>query len=116
VFDRIDHAVEPGGAWRHRIRVGGRLLIYVVEDAGAADLPCRVDEALAQGVTERDAEGFNRFRLVLVSDHPDALAVAVEQAFASSAYRDERTHLHILEKHAIAGILENQAGEPSCRR
>ncbi len=104
VFDRIEYTAEPTGSWQHRIRVGGRLLIYVLEDTGAADLPGRVAEVLAQGVAERDSAGFNRFRLVLVSAHPEARSAAMEQVFASSACRDERTHLHVLAKHAIAGF------------
>jgi hypothetical protein len=81
-----------------RIDVGGRLLVYVVEgdeppEAAADALPALI----AAGLTERDRAGFNRLRLVVASDDPDAILPVAERVFAESAPRDGNIHLHVVE-------------------
>ncbi len=64
-----------------------------------------VNSAIKSGIEERNAGGFNRFRLVLVSSDPEKLRTSVEQAFLVSAYRDEKTHLHILNETDVMDLL-----------
>jgi hypothetical protein len=96
VFDRI--AVDTGaGEISHRIRIGGRLLVYILEASRASDISSAVASALREGVHERNREHFNRLRLVVVSSSPERIAGAAQAAFSGSPARDDRTHLHLLE-------------------
>jgi hypothetical protein len=81
-----------------RIDVGGQLLVYVLHASGnphqaAATLPAIV----ASGLVERDGAGFNRLRVVVAADDPNALRPIVEQAFSESAPADDRLHLHVVQ-------------------
>jgi hypothetical protein len=96
VFDRI--VVDTGaGAVSHRIRIGGRLLVYILEASRAPDIFSAVAIALQEGVHERDRDHFNRLRLVVVSPSPERIAEAAQAAFSGSPARDGKTHLHVLE-------------------
>ncbi len=80
-----------------RIDVGGRLLVYVVEGEEAPETAVNALPALmAAGLAERRRAGFNRLRLVVASDDPDAIRPHAERVFAASAPRDENIHLHVL--------------------
>jgi hypothetical protein len=106
VFDEIDCVRETGGQQVLRIAVGGRLLIHIIRGAGAADLPGKVQAALEQGVAERDAGGFNRFRLVLATSRPEEVSVVAQQAFSGSSSKDEKTHLHVLDTDQLIGLYD----------
>jgi len=96
VFDRI--AVDTGaGEVSHRIRIGGRLLVYIIDAGRTADVSSAVASALQEGVRERDRDHFNRLRLVVMSPSPGRIAETARDAFSGSPARDERTHLHVLE-------------------
>ncbi|OQX45698.1 MAG: hypothetical protein B0D90_02135, partial [Candidatus Sedimenticola endophacoides] len=74
LFERIESGIRRRcGVDCQRILIGGRLLIYVVPAALAGDPVALAPRLLAAGVAERDREGFNRFRLVLLGRvEPDA--------------------------------------------
>jgi len=99
VFDRIDCRADvnlPGGiALDYRIDVGGRLLVYALNtdrfDSVTPILPLLV----SAGIEDRDNGGFNRFRLVLLTETPDRLSDKAFDLFNSLA-TDEKTHLHVL--------------------
>jgi hypothetical protein len=96
VFDRI--TVDTGaGEISHRIRIGGRLLVYILDASRAADVSRAIASALREGVRERDRNHFNRLRLVVITPHPDRIAETAQAAFLGSPARDEKTHLHVLE-------------------
>lgn len=79
-----------------RILIGGRLLIYVVPAALAGDPVALAPRLLAAGVAERDREGFNRFRLVLLGRvEPDA-ALALRRVCRGRVGADARAHLHLI--------------------
>jgi len=100
VFDRI--AVDTGmGEISHRIRIGGRLLVYILEASRASDISSAVAIALQEGVRERDRDQFNRLRLVIVSPSPEQIAETAQATFSGSPARDERTHLHVLATQAL---------------
>ncbi len=90
-----------------RLRVGGRLLIHLVEGTQALSTPGRVELLAAQGRAERDAGGYNRFRLVLVTDEaPDvATATATADAFQAGATTADRSHLHWLAQGNLPAVL-----------
>ena len=85
-----------------RIDVGGRLLVYVVEGEEAPETAVNALPALmAAGLAERRRAGFNRLRLVVASDDPDAIRPHAERVFAASAPRDENIHLHVVAVHDL---------------
>jgi hypothetical protein len=96
VFDRI--TVDTGaGEISHRIRIGGRLLVYILDASRTGDLSRAIASALQEGVRERDRDHFNRLRLVAIAPNPDRIAETAQAAFSGSPARDEKTHLHVLE-------------------
>lgn len=100
----LDHQRAPGCAWPFaRLAVGDRLLIYVLE---AQALTTAAVSALAsQGRAERDAKGYNRFRLVIASDTPARLIDAARAGFARVADEDDRAHLHLLASDQLPDVL-----------
>ena len=78
------------------IDIGGRLLVLVIETDHWETLPARLATLLAQGRRLRDAEGFNRFRLVIATPEVAAAQAALTAQFTALANRDERLHLHVL--------------------
>jgi hypothetical protein len=96
VFDRI--SVDTGaGEVSHRIRIGGRLLVYILDASRTVDVSRAIASALREGVRERDRDHFNRLRLVVISPGPDRIAETAQTAFSGSPVRDDKTHLHVLE-------------------
>jgi len=71
---------------------------------GKSDMQEVVDSALARGVTERDNNRLNRFRLVLAASRPDELRTLAVLATTSSGYADEKTHLHIVNTGDVEGF------------
>jgi len=89
------------------ISVGGRLLILVLycDDAG---LMCRVlGELLAEGRRLRERRGYNRFRLVIASSLPDAMAPVLEGCFNRMEGMDGRMHLHVIAAGHVPGLHES---------
>jgi hypothetical protein len=104
VFGHIENErdVEAGGAaLRNKINVGNRLLVYVVE-ANTGILK-EMSALISAGKKERDSRGFNRFRLVLVSDDKKLRKPAFE-AFKAIGATDEKIHLHVIGKKEAAGL------------
>ena len=94
-FDRI--TVDTGaGEVSHRIRIGGRLLVYILDAGRTPDVSGAVAGALRDGLRERDRDHFNRLRLVVASSTPERIAGTAEAAFSASPDRDKKTHLHVV--------------------
>jgi hypothetical protein len=104
VFSHIENErdVEAGGATlKNKINVGNRLLVYVVE--AHADILKAMPALVSAGKKERDARGFNRFRLVLVSDDKKLKKRSLE-AFKAISASDQKIHLHVIGKNEAKGI------------
>ncbi len=93
---------RPGGPTV--LDVGGRLLVHLRACAGQEDLARGLAGWLAEGLARRDALGYNRFRLVLLVEDPDAIRPHAEALFASRA-ADARAHLHLLRPAEAAPLL-----------
>ena len=104
VFTEIEYQENDDGVPGRKVRIADRLLIYIITADGKSDIQELVDLALARGIKERDNNGFNRFRLVLVSSRPDELRTMAVSAFNSSGYTDEKTHLHVVSEADVAGF------------
>jgi hypothetical protein len=89
-----------------RLRVGGRLLIHLVEATRALSSPGRLESLAAEGRAERDAGGYNRFRLVLVAEEePAATTAAAEDRFLAGTAGDERSHLHWAAQRDVPEVI-----------
>jgi hypothetical protein len=104
VFNKIDYQKESDGISGGKVTVGDRLLIYLITPDRKSNIQGIIDSALKKGVEERDKKGLNRFRLVLVTSRPDELRSSAEHAFDSSAYTDEKTHLHIVSESDVESL------------
>ena len=104
VFNKIDYQKESDGISGRKIKVGDRLLIYLITPDRKSSIQGVIDSALERGIEERDKKGLNRFRLVLVTSRPDELRSSAEHAFDSSAYTDEKTHLHIVNEGDVESL------------
>lgn len=96
-----------GGLQPVRLQVGGRLLIHLVEASQALSTPGRIESLAAEGRAERDAGGYNRFRLVLVTTGrpgPSA-APAAEGRFLAGTAGDERSHLHWAAQRDVPAVI-----------
>ena len=89
-----------------RLLIGERLLLYVVADPPEQGIDDCVASLLAQGRTERDAHGYNRFRLVLGSEDPGRIQAAAQARFSAGAGGDARLHLHVVARQLLPPLDE----------
>jgi hypothetical protein len=85
---------------RNKIKIGNRLLIYVLEVNNAGPIKTILPFLVAAGKTERDNLKFNRFRLVLITDKLDEVKGTAEPIFDSIS-KDEKVHLHVVHKETV---------------
>jgi hypothetical protein len=78
--------------------IGDRLMIQILRTDDARALATRLPELLAAARRERDRRGLNRVRLVIASDDPTAAGLEV------IPLPDDRIHLHVLPRAALAGL------------
>lgn len=93
-------ASAAGFRLMNKINIGNRLLVYIAEPG---DLQKLMPALIKAGRDERDARGFNRFRLVLVSDDA-ALRERAFKAFKKLPEVDEKIHLHVVGKAGTSGL------------
>jgi hypothetical protein len=106
VLAAIRCEVIPGSpVKRRRLDVGGRLLVWVVDEA-RSPIGEMVAACLRAGVEERDRLGFNRFRLVVAGSDPQLEELA-RAAFDARRPVDDRVHLHLLSPELLPGLLRD---------
>jgi hypothetical protein len=102
----IDRCPAQDAAVPHtRLVIGDRLLIYVCEAQSGQAMAAALSALATRGRSERDARHFNRFRLVVASDHATQLLTDAGAIFASAAGDDDRAHLHILATEQLPDPL-----------
>jgi len=77
------------------LKVGRRLLVLVVPCPDPQRTSQELGEWFARGRALRDAEGWNRFRLVAVTAEPAPARPCLERALAGLGL-DDRLHLHLI--------------------
>jgi hypothetical protein len=110
VFESITilRAPTPTAATPHtRLLIGERLLIDVFETHTVKDTAAAVTALARQGLLERDAKQYNRYRLVIASDYPTELLSAARTGFDSVVGTDHRAHLHILATDQLPDALRS---------
>jgi len=106
VFERIDireassrFADLPGD---YLIGVGNRLLLLVISSACWREVAARLEHLFRRGRELRDAQGFNRFRLVVAVAEVAAARAELAERFAALPDRDDRMHLHVIRSEVLA--------------
>jgi hypothetical protein len=87
------------------LRVGGRLLVGICAPDTPGAVGALLSRCFAAGRALRDAEGFNRFRLVVVSSDPDQDANPLRAAFDGLPMRDGKLHLHVITRPELPEAL-----------
>jgi len=102
VFSRIvcedNVEIDSGLIISHKINIGGRLLVYIWVPDQTSELGAKLPKLINSGEKERNDKGFNRFRLVLVSENPDLIKDDAKKLFEQLG-KDEKIHLHIVSKN-----------------
>jgi hypothetical protein len=78
------------------VRVGKRLLILVLQCDDCTAMQRSLPSLVEAGRHMRDARGFNRFRLVVGTSRPDAMASYLMPGFEHLEEKDDRLHLHVV--------------------
>jgi hypothetical protein len=120
VFSSIRLATAPGPVGGIQpsfvIRIGGRLMVLGIAGENLRSQEDSLATLVAAGKETRDGEGFNRLRIVVISDDPD-LEAALRPVFDRIPVLDDRVHLHVVKKGVIDGMLkENNSGREGGER
>jgi hypothetical protein len=86
---------------KEKIKIGERLLIYIVEVDSIEALNTIVPVLMIAGRDERDRIEFNRFRLVVATDNVEELKPIATEIFMTASDVDEKVHLHLVLKDDI---------------
>jgi len=88
------------------VTIGDRLLVAIcLSESLDSGMGAGIKEALAAGKQLRDSAGFNRFRLVVISEKADSIAPAIQEQFAGLTGLDDRIHLHVVRPSVVPGFL-----------
>ncbi len=102
VFDSIEHEKDveiEGLKVRDKIKVGGKLLIYTVDEDDLEFMLEEIPKLLTVGKAERDASGLNKFRFVLLSDQILEMSqVLVTVQMDSASHMDGNMFVHMVSK------------------
>jgi hypothetical protein len=90
-----------------KINIGNKLLIYVVEINNRDSIKKLLPFLVSTGKKERDNLGFNRFRLVLVTEKLNEIKETAERAFKTIP-KDEKIHLHVVLKNKVPIFLKTK--------
>ena len=103
VFEHIDcqHDIKLNNdiSLSYKINIGNRLLIYIIEANDSNFVKSNLSTLVYVGKNERDKRGFNRFRLVIVSDKTNEIKQVAHTMFEVLEDKDEKVHLHIVNKN-----------------
>jgi hypothetical protein len=102
VFDKIvcqsDVQIESELTLSYKINIGDKLLIYILLLDQRNKLGSELPKLIEAGEKERNDRGFNRFRLVLLSENPDFIKDDAHTLF-QQLEKDEKIHLHIVSRN-----------------
>ncbi len=107
VFEKIDVSKLPTVVHEEdatRIVVGDTLLIYVIRPTPSADFFDSVESIGLAGKADRDANSYNRFRLVVSGIEDDGQQEKASECFLKSFNIDEKMHIHFIDKELLDGL------------
>ncbi len=105
VFSKIRIEKNPNAFYGlsidYLITIGDRLLVGIccLSQNLEKGIDAKVEKSLAAGKRMRDNVGFNRFRLVVISENHDSFVDVVQERFADLTGLDDKVHLHIINYH-----------------
>jgi len=88
----------------YKINIGNRLLIYIIEVNDSNFMKSNLSTLTYMGKNERDKRGFNRFRLVIVTDKTSEIKQVAHTMFRVLEDKDEKVHLHIVNKNEFPAL------------
>lgn len=80
--------------------IGGRLFVAVFVPVAWQDMTARLGQLVDAGKQYRDQHGYNRFRLVIVTENNDA-EKHLQVAYDSLPNIDGKTHLHVIKPEVL---------------
>ena len=86
------------------LRTGGRLLIVVTSEP-VPKLVSHLAEVIGEGKRARDESNFNRFRLVVQTENAAEQGEKLMRAFEAVSGKDDRTHVHVLERGEVPNFV-----------
>jgi len=89
-----------------RLVIGDRLLIFLAKPGPGDTLATWIPGLALLGQAEREAAGYNRFRLVVPAAHVDEQSDTARRVFAETIGRDDRAHLHIVAPEDLPALAE----------
>ena len=104
VFENINVSTQSG-LFKHAstvYEIGGRLLVAVISPVDWREIRPGLADIIDTGKQYRDQQGFNRFRLVVVTDSDDARE-NLPALFGTLPNNDDKTHLHVIDPELIPG-------------
>nr|BAJ06968.1 putative uncharacterized protein [uncultured bacterium] len=84
------------------VRIGGRLMVAVCASPEWREVSGDLKQVLEAGMSLRDHDGFNMFRLVVAPDE----ARITKQLFKFTPGLDDRVHLHVVSHSALPSCLK----------
>jgi hypothetical protein len=102
VFDRITvtEQSELFSAKHTVYEIGGRLFVAIFVPVVWQDITMQLGRLVVDGKQFRDQHGYNRFRLVIVTDDDDA-EKELQRIFNDLPVIDEKTHLHVIRPQVL---------------
>jgi len=107
VFEKIDVSdlrIEEHDKEITRIVVGDTLLIYVICPELSGKYAESIKSIGLAGKNDRDANNYNRFRLVVPGFVDEVQKDEVSANFSRSFNTDEKMHIHFVDQELIDGL------------
>ena len=87
------------------IVVGRRLLIYLWETNDPTRLRSLLPKLIRAGRVQRDREGLNRYRAVIVTDDVNAIGALAKRVFSHLEDCDQKAYLHVIDRREVVDLL-----------
>ncbi len=107
VFEEINvsgHQVEGYSNEITRIVVGNTLLVYVIHSESENNLSDGIELIGLAGKADRDANNYNRFRLVVSIAERVAHNNSLSKRFSNVFAKDEKMHIHFVRRELLEGL------------
>jgi len=104
VFEKIDVSellTEEYDKEITRIVVGDTLLIYIIGSELSENYVGSVESIALAGKNDRDANNYNRFRLVVSGFEDEVQQEKLSDSFLKSFDVDEKMHIHFVKQELI---------------
>ena len=88
------------------ITIENRLLVYVIDSRETDMIQQHLEVIVSAGKKERDEQGLNRLRLVVVTDDA-AEKKSLIRRFKELQDKDEKIHLHVIKKEENVIIAQD---------